>query len=77
MLDTGGPDVAKRVLSELQAKLELLTDFPKMGRRRPELTDEKVLFFPFYSWLIVYQVEAGSLVIVRVVSSFRNPSNIL
>ena len=77
VLEDNGPKVARRILLELESKLELLCQFPAMGRARADLTEEDVFFFPFYSWLIVYEPESHPLTVVRLVSSYRNPKNFL
>ena len=77
ILKDNGPQVARRILLELESKLELLCLFPAMGRSRTDLTEEDVFFFPFYSWQIVYEPESHPLTIIRFVSSYRNPKKFL
>jgi antitoxin ParD1/3/4/toxin ParE1/3/4 len=77
VLSDNGPIVARRIILELKTKLELLCEFPRMGRVRPDLTEENVFFFPFYSWLIVYEPDTQPLMVVRLISSYRNPKNFL
>lgn len=59
-------------MTELDDKLKLLSEFPAMGRARPELTNEPVFFLPFYSWFIVYYPESRPLEVLRLVSARRN-----
>lgn len=66
-------DVAERIVCELKEKLSLLCSFPGLGRERPDLTPERVEFFPFYSWLVVYEDGPKNLLVVRVVSAYRAP----
>lgn len=73
--EDNGKEVARRILSELRDRFGCLCDFPKMGRPRPDLTHEPVYFFPFYSWLIVYDPEPKPLQVIRIVSSYRSPNN--
>ncbi len=72
-----GKRVARRILRELNEKFLILVDFPQMGRARPDLTDEEAFFFPFYSWLSVYNPESRPLQIIRIVSAYRDPENFL
>lgn len=67
-----GATVATRIITELDDTLCLLTRSPGMGRARLEFTDEPVLFFPFYSWLIIYDPAMNPLAILRLVSSRRD-----
>jgi len=72
VLKDNGAVVLRRIMMELDDKLKLLSDFPGMGRARPELTDEPVFFLPFYSWFIVYHPESQPLEVLRFVSARRN-----
>jgi len=47
-------DLANRIESEFYDLFERLSRSPKMGHRRLELTMRPVLFFPLYSFLVVY-----------------------
>lgn len=42
-----GAIVLRRIMKKLDDKLALLSDFPGMGRARPEVTNDPVLFLPF------------------------------
>jgi len=48
------PDAARRVAIQLQAALQRLADMPGLGHRRRDIRDDRVRFFPVYSYLIVY-----------------------
>jgi|GEM_PF-1146739 len=72
IIDTNGPRVAKKIIGELDETLTHLSDFPGLGRSRPDLTDEPVSFFPFYSWLIIYEPKSAPLQIIRIVSAYRD-----
>ena len=65
-------DLALKILTELRDKIELLVDFPAMGRERPEFKEGKLIFFPFYSWLIIYNPKSKPLLVIRVVSAYRD-----
>ena len=49
------PEAADRVEAELLGKCESLARMPGQGHRRPDYTMAPVLFFPVYSYLIVYR----------------------
>ena len=72
VLEDNGTVVLRRIMTELDDKLKLLSDFPGMGRARPDLTDEPVFFLPFYSWFIVYHPESRPLEVLRFVSARRH-----
>jgi len=50
-------DAANRVESELFETFEALARTPGQGHKRTDLTAEAVLFFPVYSYLVVYRPE--------------------
>ena len=50
---------------------------PRLGHTRRDLTDEDVLFWPVYSYLLVYQPKETPLQVVRIVHGSRDPSVIL
>jgi len=50
---------------------------PGQGHRRPDYTQADVLFFPIYSYLIVYRHETKPLQIIRVLHAARDVQNIL
>ena len=76
IIETNGRRVAKKIIGELDETLTRLSDFPGMGRARPDLTDEPVFFFPFYSWPIVYEPNAVPLRIIRIASAYRDSKNL-
>ena len=52
-----------------------LSEFPKMGRKRPEYTDEDVLFFTIkWGYTIVYNIQADKICILRVLSEYQDCS---
>jgi len=48
-------DAARRVQSEFYETFGALARMPGQGHKREDLTNKSVLFFPLYSYLIVYQ----------------------
>jgi len=48
-------DAAQRVQSEFYETFGARARMPRQGHRREDLTNKPVLFFPLYSYLIIYQ----------------------
>ena len=69
-------DAANRLLTEIEAAIQHLTEMPRLGHRRPDLTVEDVRLWPVASHLIVYR-EVDPLLIVRVLSRYRDIASIL
>ena len=59
-----GFEIAQRLVDEIIDVFGLLVRFPEMGRVRPEL-GPSLRSFPEGKYLIVYQVTAEEIVIVR------------
>ena len=54
-------ELADRVETELYDVFEALARMPGMGHPRKDLTGTPVLFFPLYSYLIVYQPQVDPI----------------
>jgi len=50
-------DLANRIEGEFYSLFESLARMPGLGHTRKDLTKRPVLFFPLYSFLVVYQPE--------------------
>ncbi len=71
-------DVAERVRQELLSNCRRLAQNPRVGHLRVDLTSrEDVLFWPVYSYLIVYRPGTRPLDILRVLHGKRNVRRIL
>ena len=68
---------ADRVEDRLFAAFEALARMPGQGHRRTDLTSEPVLFFPVYSYLIVYRPDKKPLQIVAVLHGARDVKRVL
>ena len=68
---------ADRVDAELYEVFEALAQMPGQGHRREDLTHKPVLFFPFYSYLIVYQPEVDPIRIMAVLRGSRDVRRVL
>ena len=74
-LDTG--DAANRVQSEFYEMFGALGRSRRLGHRRKDLTRRPVLFFPLYSYLIVYQPDVDPIRIMAVVNGRRDVKRVL
>jgi antitoxin ParD1/3/4 len=70
-------ELADRVDAELYDMFEALARMPGQGHRREDLTSRPVLFFPLYSYLIVYQPDVDPIRIMAVLRGTRNVKRIL
>ncbi len=57
---------ARRVRLQIFEACQQISENPGIGRRREDLTDKPVLFWPVGSYLIIYRRAAKSVDIVRV-----------
>lgn len=63
------PDAAKRVKDDIDAKVEKLPDFPKMGR--PGRIDGTRELVAFGNYIIVYREDACTVRMLRVLHAAR------
>jgi len=75
--ETGSLQRADGVRRDLVAAARQLAEMPGMGHAREDLTARSVLFWTVHSFLIVYRPETEPLEIVRVVSGWRDVSEVL
>jgi plasmid stabilization system protein ParE len=69
------PDAADKLEAEIYHACEVLAGNPGLGHKRPDLTDEPVLFWPVRGWyLLTYQRETEPLKIVRILHGSRDAS---
>ena len=65
-------DTAERVEEEFRRAIKSLAEMPGMGHERAELRGKPYRFWAVYSYLIVYRVEGGTLIVVRVIHGARD-----
>jgi toxin ParE1/3/4 len=65
------PDVADRLLRTLDAKVQFLSDFPHVGRRRPELRP-RLRSFPVGNYIIFYRPLREGMELIRVLHGARD-----
>jgi plasmid stabilization system protein ParE len=69
-------DTARRVVAEFRKAFRDLAKTPGMGHSRADLTKRPVLFWPVYSYLIIYR-PGQPLEIIAVLHGKRNLKRIL
>lgn len=77
LLDREGLETADRIVKELFRSFYMLAEIPRSGHKRPDLTDENVLFYTRFAYLIVYEPELKPLQIHGVLHGKRNVVHIL
>ena len=71
-------EAAAKVREDIRDNCRRLARHPYMGHRRDDLTSRKdVLFWPVYSYLIIYRPHTKPLEILRILHGKRNIKNIL
>ena len=68
---------ARRVRLGLLAACRRLAQHPGLGHRREDLTDKPVLFWPVYSYLIIYNPATEPLEIVRILHGAQDLPRLL
>jgi antitoxin ParD1/3/4/toxin ParE1/3/4 len=69
--------LANRIEGEFSDSFASLGRMPRQGHTRIDLTKRPVLFFPLYSFLIVYQPDVKPIRIMAVLRGRRNVKRIL
>lgn len=71
------PSIATRVLAELRSAMRQLAVRPAIGHLREDLANEKVRFWPVYSYLIIYRAQTQPLQVIRVLHGSRDIRKLL
>jgi plasmid stabilization system protein ParE len=71
------PLYADKVEAEIYFEFENLAKHPNIGHKRSDLTDKPVLFWNLYSYQIIYSADIKPLQILRILSGYRDITNIL
>jgi antitoxin ParD1/3/4/toxin ParE1/3/4 len=69
--------LANRIERELYALFDSLAHMPNSGHQRRDLTNRPVLFFPLYSFLVVYRPDMKPILIMAVLRGRRDVKHIL
>lgn len=71
------PEASLKLLDSMYEAMDKIAENPMLGHRREDLTNQNVRFWPFkWHYLIIY-TETSPVEIVRVLSGYRDISNIL
>jgi len=71
-------DAAARVREEIRDVCRRLAEHPQIGHQREDLTTRKdVLFWPVYSYLVVYRPGIRPLEVLRVLHGRRDVKRVL
>ncbi len=62
---------AKSVVQTFFSKVEILTEFPLIGRVVPEYDNENIRELFIYSYRLIYNIEANSIHIIAVIHGKR------
>lgn len=74
-IGTNNKKAAYAFVTTLKKIFIYLSEFPKMGKKRPEYTDEDVLFFTIkWGYTIVYNIKGDKICILRVLSEYQDCS---
>lgn len=71
------PIAARRVKDALEAAFSRLSEYPHLGHLRDDVTSKRVRFWGVHSYQIVYDSENDPLVILRILSGWRDIGDIL
>jgi len=72
-----GVELADRFEGEFHELFASLGRMPGQGHGREDLTTRPVLFFPMYSFLVVYQPDVKPIRIMAVLRAKRNVKRVL
>jgi antitoxin ParD1/3/4 len=70
-------DLANRIYEEFHALFGSLGQTPGQGHTREDLTGRPVLFFPLYSYLIVYQPDVKPIRVMAILRGKRDVKRVL
>ena len=63
---------ARKVVQDIVAKTETLTDFPEIGRVVPEISDQTIRELLVYSYRLIYEVSSGNIEILAIIHGRRD-----
>ena len=58
---------AQNVIQEIVAKTETLTEFPKIGRIVPEISDQNIRELIVYSYRLIYEISVAGIEILAII----------
>ena len=63
---------AKKVAQDIREKADRLRELPKLGKKVPELYDEKVRELSLYSYRIIYEITTHDIFVLAIVHKRRD-----
>ncbi len=72
----GSIDAALRLAAEIEGEIQRLARNPRIGHTREDLTSRDLLFWPVYSYLIIYQA-SSPVNIIAVLHGRRDVEKVL
>lgn len=63
---------AYRVRKDLREAFKKLAEHPQIGHARADITDKAVRFWNVYSYHIIYDPKSSPLMVLRILSSYRD-----
>ncbi len=63
---------AQNVIQEIVAKTETLTEFPKIGRIVPEISDQNIRELIVYSYRLIYEISVAGIEILAIIHGRRD-----
>ncbi|MDI9570107.1 MAG: type II toxin-antitoxin system RelE/ParE family toxin [Pseudomonadota bacterium] len=63
---------AKKVVRDIIAKTSILEAYPLIGRKTPEIDDEKIREIFVYSYRILYEIQSDQVFVIGVIHGRRD-----
>ena len=70
------PAAADHLELRIHITIEMLSQFPRMGRPRKDVSDKRYLFFSVGAYVIAYRMDGMQLIVVRVLHGARDFRNL-
>lgn len=70
-------DAAQHVISEIYDQMNKLVRNPQLGHKRRYLTSRELLFWPVYSYLVIYQPNTKPINIIALLHGSRDVKKVL
>lgn len=73
----GSIDAAQRIRAKIHDEMKKLARNPGLGHKRQDLTGRELLFWPVYSYLVIYQPDTSPMNIIAVLHGSRDVKKVL
>jgi len=68
---------ARNMMIKFKEIFEKLVLTPKLGHKRKDLTNKNVRFWSLKNYLIIYQINEDTIIILRILSGYRDITTLL